>query len=66
LANGSYYQARSGLSPPSCCPCWAHIKIRGAYLAPPIFSIMFLKYLLNENPANLLNYQNSRILCCIR
>jgi len=27
LANGSYYQARSGLSPPSCCPCWAHTKM---------------------------------------
>ncbi|GHU62730.1 hypothetical protein FACS189445_5860 [Spirochaetia bacterium] len=24
LANASYYQAHSGLSPPSYCPCWAH------------------------------------------
>ena len=25
-ANGSYYQARSALSAPSCCPCRAHQK----------------------------------------
>ncbi|AWV80888.1 hypothetical protein FKV91_08675 [Clostridium acetobutylicum] len=23
-ASGSHYQAHSGLSPPSCRPCWAH------------------------------------------
>ena len=26
LASGSHYQARNGLSPSSCCPCWAHVK----------------------------------------
>ena len=24
LASGSHYQAHNGLSPSSCCPCWAH------------------------------------------
>ena len=28
LANGSHYQAHSGLSPPSYCPCRANIKKR--------------------------------------
>ena len=26
LASGSHYQAHNGLSPSSCCPCWAHTK----------------------------------------
>jgi len=26
LASGSHYQAHNGLSPSSCCPCWAHQK----------------------------------------
>ncbi|URZ01103.1 substrate-binding domain-containing protein [Clostridium felsineum] len=25
-ASGSHYQVHSGLSPPSCRPCWAHLK----------------------------------------
>ena len=25
-ANASYCQTRSGLSSPSCCPCWAHLN----------------------------------------
>ena len=29
------------------------------------FSIVFVKYLFNENPANLLNSQYSRVFCCI-
>lgn len=29
LANGSHYQAHSGLSPPSYCPCRANIKKAG-------------------------------------
>ncbi|MBE6051828.1 MAG: hypothetical protein E7214_14570 [Clostridium sp.] len=24
LTSGSHYQAHNGLSPSSCCPCWAH------------------------------------------
>ena len=31
-ANASYCRARSGLSPPSCCPCRAHSKIKKGYL----------------------------------
>ena len=31
-ANASYCRARSGLSPPSCCPCWAHIRETAGYL----------------------------------
>jgi len=27
FANSSYCQVCSGLSPPSCCACWAHTKI---------------------------------------
>jgi len=42
LANGSYYQARSGLSPPSCCPCWAHTKAMGAS-SPHRFLVISLR-----------------------
>ena len=37
FANSSYCQACSGLSPPSCCACWAHYKenpfLRKAFLS---------------------------------
>lgn len=33
LANASCYRARSGLSPPSCCPCRAHIGKSAAGIA---------------------------------
>ena len=39
LANGSHYQAHSGLSPPSYCPCRANIKIGGFF--PPIFAAAY-------------------------
>ena len=46
-ANGSYCQARSGLSPPSCCPCRAHKNRRVAFLlcnAPFSYSVEVILY----------------------
>ena len=34
-ANTSYYQACSGLSPPSYCPCRAHHRVEGLTKKPP-------------------------------
>ena len=36
-ANASYCRARSGLSPPSCCPCRAHYQKTGSPLRGPVF-----------------------------
>ncbi|WP_207644247.1 hypothetical protein, partial [Thermotalea metallivorans] len=41
LANGSHCQAHSGLSPPSYCPCRAHMKEAGLN-CPAAFAFQLL------------------------